>query len=475
MRITDIIARKRDGAALTPEEIRFFVQSYTKGDAPDYQASALLMAIYLRGMNADETATLTAAMAESGTQLDLSRLAAKGPTLDKHSTGGVGDKTSLVVVPILAAAGAFVCKMSGRGLGHTGGTLDKLEAIPGFRIELTAEEMLSQVEKIGACLVGQTGDLAPADKKLYALRDATATVGSLPLIISSILSKKLAGGAESFLFDVKVGNGALMKTEAEARALAQGLVNGAAANGRRAVALLTDMSQPLGDKIGNALEIEEAVKTLRPLPPFLTKHSDIFPRLLRAVRAPRFRQLCLTLAAEGIELAGLALGKAALARAQSLLESGEALEIFRKIIASQGGDTSVVDDPALLPQAPVETEVTAPREGFIAAINTEELGHVVVALGGGRAHKGDTIDPSVGLTIRTEIGNHIVEGTELGDDPRTNRGRVRANRGASPRRLYYFFRTRRRPPPGDRPRFRALERSNHERAAQIPPPLSTRP
>ena len=413
MRITDIIARKRDGGALTPEQIWFFIQAYTRGEMPDYQASALLMAVYLRGMDANETATLTAAMAESGTQLDLSRLAAKKPTIDKHSTGGVGDKTSLVVVPILAAAGAFVCKMSGRGLGHTGGTLDKLESIPGFRVELTAEEMLAQVEKIGACLVGQTADLAPADKKLYALRDATATVGSLPLIISSILSKKLAGGAESFLFDVKVGNGALMKTEAEARELAHGLVNGAAANGRRAVALLTDMSQPLGYHVGNALEIQEAIQTLRPLPEYLIKHRNRYPGIIRMMRTSRFRDLCLTLAAAGIELAGLASGDAALARAESVIESGAALEAFRRIVAAQGGDVSFIDDAASLPQAPVKKEVGAPHDGFIAGIDTEELGNIVVALGGGRARKEDTIDPSVGLIMSDEIGKRTWERMSL--------------------------------------------------------------
>ena len=273
MHVPEIIAKKRDGAVLTAEEIAFFIEGYTSGVIPDYQAAALLMAIYLRGMSTQETAALTAAMARSGQQLDLSEFPG---ALDKHSTGGVGDKTSLIVVPILAAAGVPVCKMSGRGLGHTGGTLDKLEAISGLSVERSAEQMLTQVRAIGACIVGQTATLAPADKKLYALRDATATVACLPLIVSSILSKKLAGGAPAFLFDVKVGSGALMKTEAEAVALAEALVAGSVANGRRATALVTDMSQPLGRTIGNALEVQEASA-------LLTNPAQAEPRL----REPR--------------------------------------------------------------------------------------------------------------------------------------------------------------------------------------------
>lgn len=400
MRITDIIAKKRDGGAITPEEIRFFVNSYTKGIAPDYQASALLMAIYLRGMNPAETAALTAAMAESGTQLDLSELAAATgkPTLDKHSTGGVGDKTSLVALPMLAAAGALICKMSGRGLGHTGGTLDKLEVIPGFRVELSPKEMFAQVRDIGACLAGQTDDLAPADKKLYALRDATATVGSLPLIISSILSKKLAGGAEAFLFDVKVGNGALMKTEIEARELAQGLVDGAAANGRRAVALLTDMNQPLGYAIGNALEIAEAIQTLTPGASFIDA---------------RFQELCLNLTAEGIALAGITSGDAAQLLAHEVLTSGAALSVFRRLVEAQGGDVSPIDHPELLPKAPVIRPIVAPQSGYLARIDTAEVGNIVVALGGGRAQKSDAIDAAVGLIMKTRIGARVQVGEPL--------------------------------------------------------------
>lgn len=398
MRMTDVIARKRDGGALSAEEIQYFVQSFTRGETPDYQASALLMAIYLRGMDGNETAVLTRAMAESGGQLDLSVLPPGKPTLDKHSTGGVGDKTSLVVVPILAAAGAAVCKMSGRGLGHTGGTLDKLETIPGFRVEQSPEEMLSLVGKIGACLTGQTSDLAPADKKIYALRDITATVGSLPLIVSSILSKKLAGGAKSFVFDVKTGSGALMKTLPEAQALARALVEGAKANGRDAVALITDMNQPLGHAVGNAVEVAEAIYALTP----------------GAETDARFVELCEALAAEGLRLIGRADGDAALEMVRELRESGAALRVFRELVEAQGGDPSMVDDPSRLPQAPVSLPVPAPAGGgYIAAIDAAELGNVVVALGGGRARKEDIIDPAVGLRMEASVGQYIEEGVPL--------------------------------------------------------------
>jgi pyrimidine-nucleoside phosphorylase len=402
VRTQETIAKKRDGAALSPDEIEAFVHGYTRGDVPDYQASALLMAVYLRGMDDAETAALTHAMAASGRQLDLSAALPPGrPTLDKHSTGGVGDKTSLVVVPILAAAGAYVCKMSGRGLGHTGGTLDKLEAVPGFRVGLTPEEMVAEVADVGACLAGQTADLAPADKKLYALRDATATVGSLPLIVSSILSKKLAGGAASFLFDVKCGGGGLMKTEDEARALARALVDGSVRNGRHAVAVLSDMSQPLGRTVGNSLEVGEAIAALRP---DTTEQVET-----------RFRELCLRLAAEGIRLAGLAPdARAGFEHAGELLASGAALEVFRRIIAAQGGDPAVIDAPwRVLPAAPAVVPVPAPRDGYVAAIDAEAVGRAVVALGGGRARKEDEIDPAVGLVVEAPIGRRVAAGEPL--------------------------------------------------------------
>jgi len=404
MRIQDVIARKRDGAALSAEEIGYFVQAYTRGEIADYQASALLMAIYLRGMNEAETAFLTLAMAQSGRMLDLGNagLPPGRPTIDKHSTGGVGDKASLIVVPILASAGALVCKMSGRGLGHTGGTLDKLEAIEGFRVGLTPQEMTDQVARIGACLAGQTDDLAPADKKLYALRDATATVGSLPLIVSSILSKKLAGGAEAFLFDVKAGDGALMKTPDEAHELARALVDGAVRNKRRAVAVLSDMDKPLGRTIGNALEVREAIQLLTP------GSGDTDDR--------RLRELCVFLAGEGLALARLAPNaEAGRAQAVELLESGAALASFRAIIQAQGGAVSVVDAPDSLPRAPVVATVASPRAGYVTRIGAQSLGEVVVALGGGRARKEDTIDPAVGLVIRAPVGASVAQGDVLAE------------------------------------------------------------
>ncbi|MBC8141706.1 MAG: thymidine phosphorylase, partial [Armatimonadetes bacterium] len=322
MRAQEIIAVKRDGQELMADAIEAFVRGYVRGEIADYQASAFLMAVYLRGMTTTETAALTRSMAQSGETLDLSGLS---PTVDKHSTGGVGDKASLIVIPLLAAAGAFVCKMSGRGLGHTGGTLDKLEAIPGYRIGLSPVEMVAQVRTIGACLAGQTETLAPADKKLYALRDATATVGCLPLIVSSILSKKLAGGAKHFLFDVKVGGGAFLDGDDAATELAQALVDGAAANGRSAVAVLTDMNAPLGKTVGNALEVREAIAVLRGEPGI----------------DEALRELCLTLAGEAFALCGIsATPDAGKVRAESLLNSGAAAQKLRQIIAAQGGDQS---------------------------------------------------------------------------------------------------------------------------------------
>lgn len=397
MQIQEIIATKRDGGVLSGEQIRTFVESYTQGFLPDYQASALLMAIYLRGMDPRETAVLTKAMADSGARLDVSSL--PGPVLDKHSTGGVGDKASLVVVPILAAAGVPVCKMSGRGLGHTGGTLDKLESIPGFRVDLSPDQMVAQVKRIGACLAGQTADLAPADKKLYALRDATATVGSLPLIVSSILSKKLAGGAHAFLFDVKVGSGALLRTGEEASALADALVRGARAHDKRAVALMTDMSQPLGNTVGNALEVREAIATLTP------GANGV---------SPRFRELCLVLAAEGLALArGNCQGDEAREQAEQMLQSGRALQAFRAIVAAQNGDAAFVDEPDRLVRAPVVVPVHASVSGYLATVDAAVLGAAVVRLGGGRTRKEENIDHRVGLVVRCFVGQAIEAGAVL--------------------------------------------------------------
>jgi pyrimidine-nucleoside phosphorylase len=394
MTITDIIAKKRDKHALTEAEILFFVQGATDGSIADYQTSALLMAIYLNGMDGAETAYLTKAMAHSGKMLDLSEIEKEKPVLDKHSTGGVGDKVSLIVIPILAACGIALCKMSGRGLGHTGGTLDKLEAIEGFRISLSESEMLAQVRDIGVCLVGQTADLAPADKKLYALRDVTATVGSLPLIVASILSKKLAGGASSFLFDVKVGDGALMKTEAEARQLAQALVDGAKANGRRAVAILSDMSQPLGRNIGNALEVQEAIDVLTP-----EKVGDCDARLV---------SLCERLAIEGVMLALGVSGEEAGSLVQSTWHSGRALAIFHAMVTAQGGDGA-----KKLPASAVQIPVYSQKSGYISSIATEQMGEFVVSLGGGRKTKEDTIDPAVGVVLSVSRGDLVKEGDVL--------------------------------------------------------------
>ncbi len=402
MRVQEIIAKKRDGGELTGVEIGSFITGYVRGEVADYQASALLMAIYLRGMTGTETALLTDAMARSGEMLDLSGVSTTAPTVDKHSTGGVGDKTTLIVVPLLAAAGARVCKMSGRGLGHTGGTLDKLESIPGFRVNLSPAEMITQVRNIGACLAGQTDAIAPADKKLYALRDATATIGCLPLIVSSILSKKLAGGARHFLFDVKSGDGALVGTLAEAEALARALVDGAAANGRRATAVISDMDAPLGYAIGNALEIAESVEMLSPDIPDARKNR-------------RLREICLTLAGEGLALAGItASPEAGRERAEVLLRSGAARDKLRAIIAAQGGDARVVDDPdGVLTVAPFQSPLVAERDGWVTRIAARRVGEVVVALGGGRGRKEDAIDPSVGVVLRKSVGDAVHVGETL--------------------------------------------------------------
>ncbi len=396
MRAQEIIALKRDGQELTLEQIEAFVGGSVRGEIADYQVAAFLMAVYLRGMTTGETAALTRSMARSGETLDLSGLS---PTLDKHSTGGVGDKASLIVVPILAAAGAFVCKMSGRGLGHTGGTLDKLEAIPGFRIGLSPTEMVTQVRTIGACLAGQTETLAPADKKLYALRDATATVGCLPLIVSSILSKKLAGGAKYFLFDVKVGDGAFLDGDDAARELAQALVDGAAANGRDAVAVLSSMDAPLGRTVGNALEVREAIAVLRGEPD----------------AGNSLRELCLVLAGQALALCGIAAspddGKA---HAKTLLSSGAAAQKLREIIAAQGGNERVMDTPdALLPTAPVQVPLLATRSGYVTGIGARRVGEIVVSLGGGRSRKEDAINPAVGVVLAANVGDAVRLGDTL--------------------------------------------------------------
>jgi len=391
--IPHLITKKRDGGELTRAEIEKIVLGYVRGEVPDYQVAAWLMACYLRGMSDAETLALTEIMAASGEQVDLSTIDA--PTLDKHSTGGVGDKTSLVLVPMLAAGGIAIAKMSGRGLGFTGGTVDKLESIPGYRTELTAQEMLAQVKHIGCCLAGQSASLAPADKLLYALRDATATVESIPLIAASIMSKKLAGGAQHLLLDVKVGAGAFMTTRERAEQLAQMLVRIGTGAGRRTHAMLTDMSQPLGYTVGNALEVREAIETLRPDMP---SH-------------PRFEALVRALAGQAFALCGLEPDAVhGQARAERLLRNGDALEKFRQMVAAQGGEPRVVDDLSPLPRAPIVAEWVAPESGYVAEVDPRTVARATLQLGAGRQKKGDTIDPAVGVEVLKSVGDPVQAG-----------------------------------------------------------------
>ncbi|MFQ3611560.1 MAG: thymidine phosphorylase [Fimbriimonadales bacterium] len=391
------IAKKRDGDTHTAQEIQAIVAGYTQGTIPDYQMSAWLMACYLRGLNAQEMLALTEAMAHSGEQLDLSSL--PQPTLDKHSTGGVGDKTSLVVVPLLASAGATLVKMSGRGLGFTGGTVDKLESIPGYRTEMSVAEMLEQVRRVGCCLVGQSAQLVPADKKIYALRDATATVESIPLIASSIMSKKLAGGAQHIVLDVKVGSGAFMPTRERAQALAEALIAIGEGAGRKVRALLTDMSQPLGRTVGNALEVREAIQTLTPDQPY----------------CPRFRELCLRLAGTALHLCQLAeTPESGYAQAERLLSEGYALEKFRQLVEAQGGDPHVIDQPdERLPTAPIQHTVVAHRSGWVNAIHPRVVAEIALRLGAGRQTKEDTIDHAVGVEVLKSVGEPVRGGEPL--------------------------------------------------------------
>ncbi len=392
----DWIAKKRDGYPHTAQEIQQIVAGYTQGTIPDYQMSAWLMACYLRGLNTEETLALTQAMAESGEQLDISHL--PEPTLDKHSTGGVGDKTSLVLIPLLASAGATLVKMSGRGLGFTGGTVDKLESIPGYRTEMSVAEMMEQVQRIGCCLVGQSVQLVPADKKIYALRDATATVESIPLIASSIMSKKLAGGARHIVLDVKVGSGAFMPTQELARTLAEALIAIGEGAGRKVRAILSDMSQPLGHTVGNALEVREAIQTLTHGQP----HS------------PRFRELCLRLAGEALHLCQLAdTPETGYAQAERLLSEGHALEKFRQLVKAQGGDPRVIEDPSHLPTAPIQHTVVAHRSGWVKAVYPRVVAEIALRLGAGRHKKEDTIDHAVGVEVLKSVGVPVRAGEAL--------------------------------------------------------------
>ena len=396
MRMYDIIAKKRDGGELSDEELAFFVKAYVRGDIPDYQASALLMAICLRGMTPRETARLTLEMEHSGDTVDLSSL--EGVKADKHSTGGVGDKTTLVVAPIAASLGVRMAKMSGRGLGHTGGTIDKLESIPGLRTDLPRDEFLRIIREVGVCVAGQTGNLVPADKKLYALRDVTATVESIPLIASSIMSKKLAAGADCILLDVKTGSGAFMKTLEDARTLAQAMVEIAAHAGRRAAALITDMDRPLGNAVGNALEVMEACETLRGRGP-----ADL-------------TELCVELAAGLLVMTGKASDfTEARTLAQGQIAIGPAFATRREMVAAQGGDAAALDDFRLLFAPVVRYEVRAGEDGFLCGIDTERCGAASVELGAGREKKEDAIDPSAGLILRKKPGDRVRAGDVLAE------------------------------------------------------------
>jgi pyrimidine-nucleoside phosphorylase len=394
MQFVDVIARKRDGEALSRESIDRFVEGVVGGEIPDYQASALLMAIVLRGMTDDETAWLTDAMVRSGDRVDLSDL--PGIKVGKHSTGGVGDKVSIVLAPVAAACGVTVPKMSGRGLGHTGGTLDKLESIPGFRIALSIDEFKRNLREIGACIIGQTGSLVPADKILYALRDVTATIESIPLIASSIMSKKIAEGSNALVLDVKCGDGAFMKERAKAQALAEAMVAIGARAGVRTEAVLTDMDAPLGRAVGNALEIAECLDTLKGRGP-----DDLTIVVAR-------------LAARMIVLAGLEPDAgAALARAQSALSSGRALEVFRHMIERQGGDARVVDDYTLMAVAPDRELMAAPASGVLVQVLAGAIGRASHELGAGRSKVGDPVDHAVGVRMLAARGDRVEQGQPL--------------------------------------------------------------
>jgi pyrimidine-nucleoside phosphorylase len=394
MRAVEIIIKKRDGGELSQAEIEYFVEGYASGDIPDYQAAAWAMAVVLRGMTTRETTDLALAMAHSGEILDLS--SAVQIAVDKHSTGGVGDKTTLVVEPVVAACGLPVGKMSGRGLGFTGGTLDKLESIPGFRTDLSTEEFLAQLRDVGLVLTGQTADLAPADGKLYALRDVTGTVQSTPLIASSVMCKKIASGAQAIVLDVKLGNGAFMQDLEDARHLSELMVSIAHLAGRKAVALLSDMNQPLGFAVGNALELKEAIETLHGGGP-----QD-------------FREHCLVVAGHMLAIGGVTPdAEAGIMLAEQKLTSGGGWERFKTLVKAQGGDVAYVEDPDRLPSAPLMQTVTAPRSGYLSGIHAREVGETAVFLGAGREKKGDPIDHGVGVVIHRKVGERVEAGEPL--------------------------------------------------------------
>jgi pyrimidine-nucleoside phosphorylase len=392
--MVDVIQKKRNGKELTKEEINFFIEGYTKGDIPDYQASALMMAIYFNGMKSNETALLTQAMVESGETIDLSAI--KGHKVDKHSTGGVGDKTTFIVGPLVASVGVPVAKMSGRGLGHTGGTLDKLESIKGFHIEMTKEEFVNNVNTHKLSVAGQTGNLAPADKKLYALRDVTATVDSIPLIAGSIMSKKLASGADGIVLDVKTGSGAFMKKLEDSEALAREMVNIGNNLGRNTVAVISDMSQPLGFEVGNANEVREACQ------------------VLQGENIEDLRLLSLELASHMTVIAGAFNDfDTAYKTLEENLQNGKAFESFRTLVQAQGGDVSVIDDLSKLPQAKHDIEVTAQQDGYVTEIDAESVGVAAMYLGAGRATKDDQINHGVGITLKKKVGDKVEKGEAL--------------------------------------------------------------
>lgn len=392
--MVDVIRKKRDGKELSRAEIEYLVHAYTVGEIPDYQVSAWLMAVVLRGITRAETSAMTDAMLRSGEVLDLAELPAR--KVDKHSTGGVGDKTSLVLAPLVAAGGVFVPMISGRGLGHTGGTLDKLESIPGFNVNLSVPQFRHVLNKCGCAMIGQTSEIAPADRKLYALRDVTGTVESPYLICASIMSKKLAEGIDALVLDVKTGSGAFMKQEQDAVFLAELMVETGERMGKNMVALITSMDQPLGLKVGNSLEVEEALEVLRGKGP-----EDL-------------RELCLELAGWMLHLGGVA-DTIAEGRtiSEKLITSGKALEKFRQMVALQGGDVRMIDNPDLLPHAQFKLDVASAKTGNIMAINCEAIGIACVALGGGREKKEDSVDPAVGIVLHRKLGDRVAAGEPL--------------------------------------------------------------
>ena len=393
MRMYDIILKKRANLPLSDKEIRFVIDGYVKGEIPDYQVSALLMTIVFNGMNARELGTLTLAMAQSGNMVDLSNI--DGITVDKHSTGGVGDKTTLIIAPLVAACGGKVAKMSGRGLGHTGGTIDKMESIPNLKVSLEQDAFINQVNKIGLAVIGQSEGLAPADKKLYALRDVTGTVDSIHLIASSVMSKKLASGAQAILLDVKVGSGAFMKSIEDARELAKAMVDIGKGNGRSVKAILTDMDRPLGHAIGNALEIREVIDTLKGHGPKDLTHE------------------CIIMAAHMLVLSHICDYETALSRVQEALDSGAALERLRMMIDAQDGDSRVIDDESLLAIGKFTYDVTAPQDGYITHMNTEQCGIASVMLGAGRTVKDGPIDYSAGIVMHKKTGDAVRMGERI--------------------------------------------------------------